>query len=205
VRDFADRAVRARHIAGGIVARFFRRAGEAALFPRLLGGGREAHAARRLPRTSTASWRARRRMTGPGCCPRSRRTKAIHGQGVVRAGGQVALVQQAAIAACDAGDGVKDGLVGRPLDCGFDPATLACGDGADSAECLTAPQLASMQKLYAGVRVHEGDALVSPGYSPGGEAELSPIGGGVRRYQFGEAPGQSLACWLRPVLRRIRA
>ena len=49
-----------------------------------------------------------------------------------------------------------------------------------------------MQKLYAGVRVAEGDAPVSPGYSPGGEAELSPMGGGVRSYQFGEAPGQSL-------------
>ena len=58
--------------------------------------------------------------------------KAMHGQAesfVPPA--KLTLVQQAAIAACDAGDGVKDGLVGRPLDCGFDPATLACRDGAD--------------------------------------------------------------------------
>jgi feruloyl esterase len=196
VRDFADRAVHeTRHIAGHIVERFFGEPAQRHYFYGCSEGGREAQvAAQRYPDdfdgivagAPASDWTALLSSFAANA-------KAIHGQAESFVPpDKLALVQQAAIAACDAGDGVKDGLVGRPLDCGFDPATLACADGADPAGCLTAPQLASLQGLYAGVQMPAGDALLLPGYSPGGEAELSPIGGGVRSYQFGEAPGQSL-------------
>lgn len=196
VRDFAERAVHeTRWIAGRVVERLYGKPAKRHYFYGCSEGGREAHiAAQRYPDdfdgivagAPANDWTALLASFASNA-------KAIHGQAETFVPpAKLALVQQAAIAACDAGDGVKDGLVGRPLDCGFDPATLACRDGADAAGCLTAPQLASMQKLYAGVRMPAGDALLSPGYSPGGEAELSPIGGGVRSYQFGEAPGQSL-------------
>ncbi len=61
------------------------------------------------------------------------------------------LINKAAIAACDASDGVKDGLISDPLRCKFNPATLLC-KGADGEACLTAPQVAAVQKIYAGAK-----------------------------------------------------
>ncbi len=52
---------------------------------------------------------------------------------------------KAAIEACDASDGVKDGLISDPLRCKFNPATLLC-KGADGDACLTAPQVAAVRR-----------------------------------------------------------
>jgi feruloyl esterase len=90
------------------------------------------------------------------------------------------IIQQAALGACDAKDGVKDGLVSAPDQCNFDPQGLACKSGGDESQCLTAPQVAALKKLY------------SLGYVPSGENETAAMGGGVRQYAFGAAPGQSL-------------
>lgn len=196
VRDFAERAVHeTRHIAGAVVATFFGKPAAKHYFYGCSEGGREAHvAAQRYPAdfdgivagAPANDWTALLASFAANA-------KAIHGQaGSFVPADKLALVQQAALSACDPNDGLKDGLIGRPLDCGFDPATLACREGTDPAGCLTAPQVASLRGLYAGVRWPGSDALLSPGYSPGGEAELSPLGGGVRSYHFGEAPGQSL-------------
>jgi len=78
-------------------------------------------------------------------------------------------IQTAALAACDALDGVKDGVVEDPSRCHFDPGVLEC-KAAESDECLTAPQVAALKKLYAGGRNSKGQ--IFPGYSPGGEAEF---------------------------------
>ena len=58
------------------------------------------------------------------------------------------LVHQAALAACDAVDGLKDGLIDDPRKCTFDPNVLLCKD-ADSPTCLTAPQVAAVKKIYS--------------------------------------------------------
>ena len=47
--------------------------------------------------------------------------------------------------ACDASDGLKDGLIADPPTCTFDPATLAC-HGADDDTCLTPPQVARCRR-----------------------------------------------------------
>ena len=62
---------------------------------------------------------------------------------------KLSVIQRAVVAACDAGDGLKDGLVSNPPACHFDPAVLACR-GADAKNCLTAAQLETLRKLYAG-------------------------------------------------------
>jgi feruloyl esterase len=92
-------------------------------------------------------------------------------------------IESAALAACDALDGLKDGLIDDPRKCHFDPATLLC-QGAESNTCLTQPQVAALKKLYAGVRDSKGDQI-SPGYFPGGETGLA----GWRMYITGSGPG----------------
>jgi feruloyl esterase len=57
-------------------------------------------------------------------------------------------IHQAALAACDAQDGLKDGLIDDPTKCSFDPAVLLC-TGGDNPSCLTAPQLTAAKKIYA--------------------------------------------------------
>jgi feruloyl esterase len=56
---------------------------------------------------------------------------------------KLALVHKAAVEACDALDGVRDGLIGDPLRCHFDAAQLLCKDGAETETCLTAAQVTS--------------------------------------------------------------
>src|SRR5215472_17109318 len=89
-------------------------------------------------------------------------------------------------AACDAQDGVTDGVLNDPRQCRFDPASLLCRAG-DSNECLRAPQITALKKLYEGPRDAKG-ALIFPGYLPG--AEEGPGGWGA--WITGEAPGKSL-------------
>jgi len=94
-------------------------------------------------------------------------------------------IQAAALAACDALDGIKDGVIEDPSRCHFDPAVLQC-QAAESDSCLTAPQMAALKKLYAGGRNSQG--RIFPGYSPGGEAEP----GGWAVWITGPAPERSL-------------
>ena len=58
------------------------------------------------------------------------------------------IVHQAALAACDARDGLKDGLIDDPTKCDFDPKVLLC-KGADGPGCLTAPQVDAAKKIYS--------------------------------------------------------
>jgi feruloyl esterase len=58
------------------------------------------------------------------------------------------VLHRAAVAACDAADGVKDGLIDNPAICRFDPAVLRC-NGADSPSCLTDAQVAAAKQIYS--------------------------------------------------------
>jgi feruloyl esterase len=80
---------------------------------------------------------------------------------------KIAVVARAAVAACDAGDGVTDGIISDPRACRFDPAVLACKAG-DAPDCLTPGQVASARQLYAPVKTSSGQT-VYPGRSPGVE------------------------------------
>ena len=79
------------------------------------------------------------------------------------------VLQNAAIAACDTLDGVKDGLIENPQICHFDPATVQC-KGDDAADCLTAPQVEAARKIYGGARNPRTEKIIEPGLSPGVEA-----------------------------------
>ena len=54
---------------------------------------------------------------------------------------------------CDAKDGLKDGLIDDPRRCDFQPSRdlPKCEAGADRPDCFTAPQIATLEKLYGEV------------------------------------------------------
>jgi hypothetical protein len=71
-------------------------------------------------------------------------------------------------ASCDAKDGLSDGILNDPTQCGFDPATLAC-KGAETDSCLMPEQVKSLKEIYSAKKLKSGQ-IVFPGYSPGAEA-----------------------------------
>ena len=91
---------------------------------------------------------------------------------------KLALLTKSAVAACDATDGLKDGLIDDPRRCSFDPATLACKAGADESTCLTSPQVAAAQRMYEGTKSPTTKKLIYTGWPRGSEG-------------FGESAGQS--------------
>jgi hypothetical protein len=95
-------------------------------------------------------------------------------------------IARAVNAACDAQDGVADGIVNDPRKCHFDPAAMLCKEG-DSEKCLTAAQVTALKKLYQGPRDSQGREIF-PGYWPGAEEGR----GGWATWITGAAPGKSL-------------
>lgn len=74
---------------------------------------------------------------------------------------KIELLSRATLAACDAKDGLADGLISDPRPCDFDPASLTC-QGADTAECLTAAQVGTVQTIYAGLKDASGRYVAPP-------------------------------------------
>lgn len=98
---------------------------------------------------------------------------------------KLALLHQAVLEACDARDGVKDGILEDPRRCEFDPYTLACKDNKDEADCLTAAQVEVVRKLYAPLVNPRTKVPIFPGVEHGAELQLyantaaqSPYGAG---------------------------
>lgn len=63
--------------------------------------------------------------------------------------GDLGLLRKSILQACDAQDGLADGLVSNPAACQFDVRSLRCS-GAKTAECLSAAQVGALQKVFAG-------------------------------------------------------
>jgi hypothetical protein len=80
------------------------------------------------------------------------------------------LLHQAALEACDMGDGVKDGIIGNPFGCKFDPGVLACQAGRTSG-CLTAQQVEAARNIYAGPHTSSGIRISTGGVFPGSEMD----------------------------------
>ncbi|MGA3194398.1 MAG: tannase/feruloyl esterase family alpha/beta hydrolase [Terriglobales bacterium] len=100
-------------------------------------------------------------------------------------------IQDAAVAVCGKQDGVADKFIKDPQHCNFDPSALLC-KGPDSDNCLSAPQVEALKKIYAGPRNPRTGQPISPGYEPGAEAEPGIPGISFASYVFGAGPGMSL-------------
>jgi feruloyl esterase len=89
-----------------------------------------------------------------------------------------AVLHKAALDACDDKDGLKDGIIGDPEHCKFDPGVTLC-KGADGPDCLTAPQVEAAKKIYEGPHnPRTGAEVYSPMY-PGSELGWGALAGGA--------------------------
>ena len=86
---------------------------------------------------------------------------------------KLAMVNRAVLAACDAQDGVVDDVLSDPRRCQFDVATLAC-TGAETAGCLTGPQLEAIKMGYAPTTRKTGE-IVYRGMVPGAESRWTML------------------------------
>ena len=89
-------------------------------------------------------------------------TRVMHdGQGkAVLSAAALQVIHRAALARCDEDDGVKDGIIGNPRACRFDPSVLLCKRG-EGSDCLTKSQVEAAKQLYAGPATSSGKMLYS--------------------------------------------
>ena len=125
---------------------------------------------------------------------------------------ELAGVGAAILAACDAGDGLRDGMVLNPRACNFDPATL----GPSGSGVLSQAQVAALEQSHAGPRNSRGRPLYAdwmwdpgigafgwrqwkigplfPGFPvPGNSALIVTLGGGALPFIFTTPPNSSTA------------
>jgi feruloyl esterase len=91
------------------------------------------------------------------------------------------MIHNAVINACDAADGVKDGLIDDPRQCRFDPNVLLCKNG-DGPNCLTGPQVAAAKKIMSPVTNPRTGAEIYPRLEPGSELEWGRQASGPEPY-----------------------
>jgi pimeloyl-ACP methyl ester carboxylesterase len=80
------------------------------------------------------------------------------------------LLHNAALQSCDTTDGVKDGIIGDPVGCHFDPAILSCHD-KKSTGCLNSQQIQAAKNIYSGPTTSAGKHISTRGVFPGSELD----------------------------------
>jgi len=89
--------------------------------------------------------------------------------------GDRALIVKSLLAACDANDGVEDGMIFDTQGCHFAPADLACS-GPKTDSCLSDGQVAALEKAFRGPVDSQGRQVYPPfPWDPG----LNASGGGL--------------------------
>jgi len=152
VVDFGWRAVHEMTVAAKrIVASHYGRDAAHSYWNGCSAGGRQAlKAAQRFPEDFDGI------IAGaPGLDWTSRAAQAVRVERVLEADPAARLLQEhrellhaAVIGACDALDGVKDGLIESPERCTFDPGVLECRGSAVNA-CLTKAQVETARLIYS--------------------------------------------------------
>ena len=86
------------------------------------------------------------------------------------------MIHRTVLEACDAKDGLKDGLIESPESCYVDFKSLQCKT-ADGPDCLTARQVQTAQTMTSPVTTRTGKTLF-PRVEPGTELRWSRVAGG---------------------------
>jgi feruloyl esterase len=87
------------------------------------------------------------------------------------------MIHRAVLNACDAMDGVNDGVIGEPMKCRFDPGVLECKAG-DGADCLTKPQVAAARRIYTPAANPRTGEQIFPPMERGSELVWGRLAGG---------------------------
>lgn len=87
-----------------------------------------------------------------------------------------AMIHRTVLKACDANDGLKDGLIEDPESCHVDFKTLACKTG-DGPDCLTPRQVETAQTMISPATDKKGNILF-PRLEPGTELRWARLAGG---------------------------
>jgi feruloyl esterase len=87
--------------------------------------------------------------------------------------GQMTLINQAVLKQCVGQDGgaSTDQFLTDPRDCHFDPKVLLCKGGQVPPACLTADQVTTMEKYYAGTIDPVNGQVINPGPARGNESD----------------------------------
>jgi hypothetical protein len=95
----------------------------------------------------------------------NRTAKALSAPGGSFSTAKVALLAKGVRDACDAQDGIADGVVSNPAACTFNPAVLRCVGGADTGNtCLSDAQLAVVSS-WTGTASWAGGAYTNTGWA----------------------------------------
>jgi len=86
------------------------------------------------------------------------------------------VLHKAVLEACDALDGVKDGVLEDPRLCKFDPKTVEC-KGGDASSCLSAPQVEAARKIYTPLTNPRTQRLIFPAQERGSEMGWQNLAG----------------------------
>jgi feruloyl esterase len=81
----------------------------------------------------------------------------------------LSVLYRGALAACDAGDGVTDGVLEDPRQCRFDPGTLQCAPNQKPDTCLSPAQVEAARRVYRGPVDPATRATIYPGMAYGSE------------------------------------
>ena len=86
---------------------------------------------------------------------------------------KLAVIHKAVLEACDALDGLKDGILQDPRQCKWDPSEIHCKSGASGQDCLTAEEADVVRKIYQGATNSKGARLFW-GMPRGSEDQWAP-------------------------------
>jgi hypothetical protein len=95
-----------------------------------------------------------------------------------------------AVAACDAADGVTDGIIDDPRTCAFSATANVCGaPTAPAANCLTAAEAEAIDRIWDGPRNGRGERIwfgLDRGTALGGLNGTAPFALGVTQFHWDE-------------------
>jgi feruloyl esterase len=170
-------AERANHLlaikAKALIAACYGRGISRALFVGCSGGGRQAMTeAERYPGDYDGIIAGAPGVNTPEMSARRMWEMVQHSRaGALMSVADWAMVARAGVAACDAADGLRDGVVADPSRCRFDVRTLLCKAGR-TTNCLNGEQLALVRRIYAPL-VDENGRRIDGGLLPG--TPVSPV------------------------------
>lgn len=169
-----DYAYRSKHLvtvaAKGLIAAFYGKAADHSYFNSCSNGGRQAlMEVQRYPDDYDglvvgAPWNYQSHSNAGFVW--DAQTLGVSGAAIPAS--KLPAINAAALAACDAADGLVDKVIEDPSTCTFRPETMLC-KGPESDTCLTETQSTALKKLYEGPKHPRTGASIFPGWARGSE------------------------------------